>query len=134
MGLRTWLPLAPYSFHVKFVEHVKEVWMRLLSTDEFKGYFPDVDPHAHFVMTVVHCLDHLMLNVLFNDLPHIGLYIWGGSVHGIDLAVTGKLALEAFAMTNGFPKLFDVYMRQSPNPFYRAIYDEVKPHDPLGPY
>lgn len=124
-----WRPLMPYSRFIRFIEGTREIWFRLLKESEFANAFgPLMDPEGHYIATILHSIDHWMLYNCFGNTHRLVLFCYDGPECGfgnIDFYRTGKLVCTALCLADDWPKLFDVYMRQSPHPFYQRVYQEA---------
>ena len=104
-----------YSKYVEFVIKTRAIFLRELV--KHKNLFPNCDGEAMFVGTVLHSIDHLMLNRivadplwLSTDCPKFGL-----------LGECNRIILSCF--NDDLPFLyFNKNFRGSGHPFFEAVY------------
>merc|ERR1711881_705892 len=129
--------LLPYSRFCAFLYHARETFNGMLKDPEYaqtlEGPNNNLDPEGHFIVTAVHSLDHWQLNRIFSVAPG-RLLLFEQSAGGrpgkdIDYKALGKLCYTLLALSDDWPKLFDVYLRQAPHPFYKHFYQEASKLD-----
>jgi hypothetical protein len=126
MGDDKWSELVRHSRFLSFIQKLRPVFLNLMSLPEYRCDFANIDPHAHFVCTVVHSLDHQLAGHYFTQSQSISFFFQKQSVEaGTNLDATGNFVEFAAGLTSDFPKLFEVYMRNSPVEFYRRVYKEA---------
>jgi len=131
MATNKWLKLVPHSRFLSFIEKLRPIFVNLMSLPEYHDDFAGIDPDAHFVCTVVHSLDHQLAGHYFTQSQSIALFLQSQrSVAKTSLDDTSSWIGFASCLTSDFPKLFEVYMRNSPTTFYRRVYKEAAQIDP----
>lgn len=131
--------LLPYSRFGTFITLAHEIFMTLLSEPEFAKAFSGLDSEGHFIASVVHSLDHFEFQKIFGPPSKLLLCHWDGpnqasvtstETGDIHYKLIGALCRMGFALSDDWPKLFNVYIRQAPHPFYQRFYAEVSKFDP----
>ena len=138
--------LLPYSRFLSFVDASSTIFFRLLKEQKQQHGGPEtassaeafaaMDPMAHYHATFLHSLDHWMLHRAFDEKGKLALLFRGNRRSSreegeeADFRTMSDLSTFAFAISDDWPKLFSVYMRQSSHPFYRRVYEECLELDP----
>jgi len=127
-----WQELIPYSRFVSFIEHVRPPFFDLSSKHELSTRFPMVEPEAHFWNTVIHGIDHTMFVTYMDRTDVLGHFIRRSpeNLNEIDYSAIGRWLMFVSCLSQDFPKLFQVHMWDSPEIFYREVYEEAKKWDP----
>merc|ERR1719362_2133102 len=112
--------LVPHSRFLAFLSVALERFSGLWHNPEHSGMFSNMNLDSHFVCTVLHSLDHWMLHQVNEEAGIRALWEQSNdpsaSTGSIDWRITGQMASFAYGLSDDYPKLYDVYMRQSSNP------------------